>query len=150
MKRLILAMAVIAISTATLQAQNKMSAKKTVISIAGNIGIPTSEGYSFAAGGDIQADFGVAEGLAITLSGGYENYSVKSSLLAVAAGILFLYSRVLNFLFQQIYMVMHNWDMALVKAEAVHLHMLQALAITLAQILTPLLSILLSVKAEAL
>ena len=79
MKRLIVAMAVIALSTATLQAQNKISTKKTVISIAGNIGIPTSEGYSFAAGGDIQADFGVAEGLAITLSGGYENYSVKSS-----------------------------------------------------------------------
>ncbi len=30
--------------------------------------------------GDIQADFGVAEGVKITVSGGYENYSVKSSL----------------------------------------------------------------------
>ena len=71
-------MAVIAISTVSLQAQN-MSAKKTGISIAANIGVPTSTGYSFAAGGDIQADFGVAEGLKLTLSGGYENYSVKSS-----------------------------------------------------------------------
>ena len=56
MKRLILAMAVIAISTATVQAQTKMS-PKTVISIAGNIGIPTTTGLSLAYGGDLQADF---------------------------------------------------------------------------------------------
>ncbi len=79
MKRLILAMAVIAISTATVQAQDEMASKKVVVSIAGNVGIPTSTGYSFAVGGDLQADFAATEGLKITVSGGYENYSVKSS-----------------------------------------------------------------------
>lgn len=79
MKRLILAMAVIAISTATVQAQDDMASKKVVVSIAANVGIPTSTGYSFAVGGDLQADFAATEGLKITVSGGYENYSVKSS-----------------------------------------------------------------------
>lgn len=79
MKRLILAIAVIAISTATVQAQDNMASKKVGISIAANAGIPTSTGYSFAVGGDLQADFGVAQGLKITVSAGYENYSVKSS-----------------------------------------------------------------------
>jgi hypothetical protein len=79
MKKLILAIAVIVMSTIAANAQKGMSDKKTVVSIAGNIGLPTSTGYSFAAGGDIQADFGVAESIKITLSGGYEDYSIKSS-----------------------------------------------------------------------
>jgi len=83
MKKLILAMAVIAISTATVQAQ-----KKTAVSIAVNAGIPTTTGLSFAVGGDIQADFAAAEGLKITLSGGYENYSAKSSYGGGSFGIV--------------------------------------------------------------
>jgi hypothetical protein len=79
MKKLILMFAVIAISTISAKAQKNMAVRKTVVSIAGNIGLPTSTGYSFAAGGDIQADFGVAESFKITLSGGYEDYSVKSA-----------------------------------------------------------------------
>src|SRR5450432_2083396 len=72
MKKVILAMAVITISTASLQAQ-----KKTTLSIAANAGIPTTSGVSFAVGGDLQADFAATTGLKITLSGGYENYSFK-------------------------------------------------------------------------
>ncbi len=67
-------MAAILISIATIQAQ-----KKTMISIAVNAGIPTTTGFSFAVGGDLQADFAATQGLKITVSGGYENYSVKSS-----------------------------------------------------------------------
>ena len=78
MKRLILAMAVIAFSTATTQAQDDaMADKKVTVSIAGNVGLPTTSGYSFAVGGDLQADFAATQGLKITVSGGYENYSFK-------------------------------------------------------------------------
>jgi hypothetical protein len=80
MKRLILAMAVIAFSTATVKAQDDMAPKKVGISVAANIGLPTTTGYSFAVGGDLQADFAATEGLKITVSGGYENYSFKKSL----------------------------------------------------------------------
>jgi hypothetical protein len=83
MKKLILAMAVIAISTATVQAQ-----KKTALSIAVNAGIPTTTGLSFAVGGDLQADFAATEGLKITLSGGYENYSAKSSFGGGSFGLI--------------------------------------------------------------
>jgi len=74
-----LAIAIITISIASVKAQSNMTEKKTVVSIAANAGIPTTTGWSFAVGGDIQADFSVAESIKITLSGGYENYSVKSS-----------------------------------------------------------------------
>jgi hypothetical protein len=94
MKRLIFVMIVVAFSIATAQAQEKMSSKKTVISIAGNIGIPTTTGLSLAYGGDLQADFGVASGLKITVSGGYESYSVKggghtTGLIPLLAGAKF-------------------------------------------------------------
>lgn len=81
MKKLIFAIALITISIASVNAQDKTSGKKTVISIAVNAGIPISSPsiYSFAFGGDLQADFAATEGLKITLSGGYENYSIKSS-----------------------------------------------------------------------
>ncbi len=74
MKRLILAIYVIAFSTVSVNAQ---TATKSSFSIAGNIGIPTTSGLSLAYGGDVQADFGVATGLKITVSAGYEDYSVK-------------------------------------------------------------------------
>ena len=79
MKKLIFSIAFFTITMTAANAQ-KNDSKPTTISIAGNVGVPTSSGYSFAVGGDIQADFAVAEGLKITGSGGYEDYSVKSSL----------------------------------------------------------------------
>ena len=78
MKKLIFSIALFTIAMTAVNAQDNDS-KPTTISIAANIGVPTSTGYSFAVGGDIQADFGVAEAVKITVSGGYENYSVKSS-----------------------------------------------------------------------
>jgi hypothetical protein len=89
MKKLILAMIVVAISMVTVHAQEKSSTK---ISIAANAGIPTSSGISFAAGGDLQADFGK-----ITLSAGYETFSFKddlgtSSFIPVLAGLKFPFS----------------------------------------------------------
>jgi len=49
----------------------------TKISIAANIGAPTTTGYKLAYGVDLQADFPVASALAITASAGYENYHWK-------------------------------------------------------------------------
>ncbi|KAA9041136.1 hypothetical protein FW778_03610 [Ginsengibacter hankyongi] len=81
MKKTILAVAVLTISIASVKAQDDKSSKKTGISIAVNAGIPISSPsvYSFAFGADLQADFAATEGLKITASGGYENYSIKSS-----------------------------------------------------------------------
>jgi hypothetical protein len=85
MKKLILATAVIAISIATVQAQ-----KKTALSIAANVGIPVSSPsiYSFAVGGDLQADFAATAGLKLTLSGGYENFSIKSAYGKGSTGVI--------------------------------------------------------------
>ncbi|MDQ2720939.1 MAG: hypothetical protein M3Z26_14420 [Bacteroidota bacterium] len=78
MKKLIFAVAVIAFSTAAAQAQS--TSKSSMLSLGVNAGIPTTTGYSFAYGVDLQADFAVASTTKITASAGYENYSVKSSL----------------------------------------------------------------------
>ena len=80
MKKTILAIGVIVLTMATVQAQDKES-KKTTISIAANVGIPVSTPsvYSFAFGFDLQGDFPATTGLKATLSGGYENFSVKSA-----------------------------------------------------------------------
>ena len=59
MKKLIFSIALFTIAMTAVNAQDNDS-KPTTISIAANIGVPTSTGYSFAVGGDIQADFGVA------------------------------------------------------------------------------------------
>jgi hypothetical protein len=74
MKKIILAIAIVAFTTIGAQAQD---AKPTTLSIAANVGIPTSTGYSFAYGADLQADFGVAPTTKITASAGYEGYSWK-------------------------------------------------------------------------
>jgi hypothetical protein len=79
MKKFIFAIAIITLTTTMSYAQDNVAAKKTVISIAANLGFPTSTGYSFAVGGDLQADFGVSDNVKVTASGGYENYSIKSS-----------------------------------------------------------------------
>lgn len=71
MKKVILSLAVV------LFAFGASAQKSPKISIAANIGAPTTTGLSLALGADVQADFGVAEALAITASAGYENYSRK-------------------------------------------------------------------------
>ncbi len=77
MKKLIFVFAIVGFSTFSVKAQESASVKPTKISIAANIGIPTSTGLSLAYGADIQADFGVAPTTFITVSGGYEGYSWK-------------------------------------------------------------------------
>ena len=84
MKKVILALAVVAFSTAAVNAQTK----STTVSIAVNAGVPTTKGLSFAVGGDLQADFAVAPTTKITASAGYENYSVKSSYVGGSFGII--------------------------------------------------------------
>jgi hypothetical protein len=78
MKKVILAVAVIAFSAVSAQAQN--ASKSTTVSIGINAGIPTASPsiYSIAYGADLQADFAVAPTTKITASAGYENYSLKS------------------------------------------------------------------------
>jgi hypothetical protein len=66
MKKAILILAIVGLSTVEAHAQSKPR-----MSIAANIGVPTTSGYSFAYGADLQADFGVASTTFITLSGGY-------------------------------------------------------------------------------
>ena len=75
MKKFILAIVIICVSIANVQAQ-----KKTALSIAANAGIPTTTGYSVAWGLDLQADFAATQGLKITASGGYENFSLKKTM----------------------------------------------------------------------
>lgn len=80
MRNKIIALAIIALASTSVQAQDS---KPTTISIGVNVGIPTgtfSSVYSIAYGADLQADFAVAPTTKITASVGYENYSVKSDL----------------------------------------------------------------------
>lgn len=70
MRKFILSFAILAFAMGA-------KAQDTRFSIAANAGIPTTTGLSFAVGGDVQADFGVAASTFITASAGYENYSVK-------------------------------------------------------------------------
>lgn len=92
MKKLILAMSVVAFSAVSVQAQD--AAKPTTFSIGVNAGIPTTTGLSFAYGVDIQADFAVAPTTNITASAGYEDYSAKgggsvSGVVPLLAGVKF-------------------------------------------------------------
>jgi hypothetical protein len=93
MKKLLLAVAAITITAATVNAQ-------TAFSIAGNVGGGTTSGYKLVAGGDIQVDIPAGSGLKITGSAGYENfaYEVKvgtttfkghSSFIPILAGAKF-------------------------------------------------------------
>ena len=78
MKKVILALAVVAFSTMGAQAQD--AAKSTTLSIGINAGFPTTSPsvYAIAFGADLQADFSVAATTKITASAGYESYSIKS------------------------------------------------------------------------
>jgi len=91
MKKLFLAIAIIAFSTLSVQAQ--YLDRTTTLSIGVNAGIPTNSGYSFAYGADLQADFGVAATTKITVSAGYQGYSVKSDgstgIVPLLAGVKF-------------------------------------------------------------
>ncbi len=73
MKKIFLAIAILAF-TFNANAQDE---KSTSLSVGANIGLPTSTGYSFAYGADLQADFSVAPTTKITASAGYEGYSWK-------------------------------------------------------------------------
>jgi hypothetical protein len=75
MKKLILAIGIVAFSAAAAQAQQV--SKSTTLSLGVNAGIPTTAGLSFAYGADLQADFVVAPTTKITASAGYEGYSLK-------------------------------------------------------------------------
>lgn len=90
MKKLFLSLAVIAFAMGA-SAQEK----STRVSIAANIGAPTTSGMSLAYGADLQADFGVAPALAITVSGGYEGYSWKgggnSGIIPLLGGAKFMF-----------------------------------------------------------
>lgn len=93
MKKLLLAVAAITITAATVNAQ-------TAFSIAGNAGSGTTSGYKLAAGGDIQVDIPAGSGLKITGSAGYQNFAFEvkvgtttfkghSSFIPVLAGAKF-------------------------------------------------------------
>lgn len=72
MKRVIFSLAIVAFAFgATAQTTPKMS-------VAVNLGAPTTSGYKIAYGADAQADFLATEGLFITGSAGYQNYHWKS------------------------------------------------------------------------
>ena len=93
MKKLILAISIVAFSTVGAQAQS--ASKSTTLSIGINAGIPTNSVYNFAYGADLQADFAVAATTKITGSAGYEGYSAKGSnyvnnyFIPVLAGVKF-------------------------------------------------------------
>ncbi|MEO8721816.1 MAG: hypothetical protein ABI297_00835 [Ginsengibacter sp.] len=74
MKKLLLVFAAVAFTTISVKAQD---AKSTTLSLAANIGIPTTSGLSIAYGADLQADFAVAPTTRITGSVGYEGYKIK-------------------------------------------------------------------------
>lgn len=95
MKKLILAMAVIAISTVTVQAQESVT-KKTVFSIGLEAGLPVGTAgigdlYSFAIGGSLQGEYLVSPDFGLTLKAGYLDYLIKGGgkgdgLIPVLAG----------------------------------------------------------------
>lgn len=80
MKKLILAIAVIAISTVTVQAQSVT--KKTVLSVGAEAGFPVGSAglgdvYSFAIGGSLQVEYLVSPDFGLTLKAGYLDYLAK-------------------------------------------------------------------------
>ncbi|MEP6584818.1 MAG: outer membrane beta-barrel protein [Ginsengibacter sp.] len=80
MKKLLLAIAVIAISTMTTQAQDN-SLKELRFSIGVEPSLPIGDfndaGYNFGIGGSVQGEYKVADDFGLTLNAGYINYSAK-------------------------------------------------------------------------
>lgn len=85
MRKLVLVASILLVSFCS-QAQGK----KMALSVAVNAGIPVSTPsiYSSAVGADLQADFAATEGLKITASAGYENFSVKKGFGGGSTGII--------------------------------------------------------------
>ena len=83
MKKLLLAVAVITISAATVNAQKSSMANSTNFSIGLEGSVPSgtfhSLGYNFGIGGSAQVDHKISSDAAITFYAGYINYSNKSS-----------------------------------------------------------------------
>lgn len=75
-------LAIVLFAAANVNAQ--LNYKPTTFSLGINVGVPTSPSdfYSIAYGADLQADFAVAPTTKITASVGYENYSVKNTILS--------------------------------------------------------------------
>jgi len=93
MKKFILVLAIVTFSNIATYAQDS---KPTTVSIAANVGIPTSVGLSFAYGADLQADFAVAPTTKLTGSIGYEGYSIKGGggnvgIVPILAGVKFFF-----------------------------------------------------------
>lgn len=74
MKKVLLFVAVIFVSAASVNAQGK-----TTFSLAGNMGYGTYTYGKLVAGGDIQADIPATTGLKITASAGYESFGYSTS-----------------------------------------------------------------------
>ena len=81
MKKLFLAIAIISIPMAVIQAQSVT--KKAIFSIGVEAGLPVgtagiSDIYSFAIGGSLQGEYIVSPDFGLTLKAGYLNYSGKN------------------------------------------------------------------------
>jgi hypothetical protein len=95
MKKIILAFAVIIISTLTIKAQENPT-KKMLLSIGVEVGLPVGTAgigsvYSFAIGGSLQGEYKVSPGFGLTLKAGYLDYLLKgggkgSGFIPVLAG----------------------------------------------------------------
>lgn len=68
--------AVVLFAATSSQAQESSTPMK--FSIAANVGVPTTTGYSVSIGADLQADFGIANNTSVTGSVGYQNFKLKS------------------------------------------------------------------------
>jgi hypothetical protein len=83
MKKLILAMVIISIPIAVIQAQSVT--KKTIFSIGIEAGVPVGTAgindiYSFAIGGSLQGEYLVSPDFGLTLKAGYLNYLGKNGI----------------------------------------------------------------------
>ncbi len=78
MKKLLFAVAIITMSAASVNAQEKtMTSNGTTFSIAGNIGTGTKKGFKTTYGADVQVDIPATTGLKITASAGYQHFKYK-------------------------------------------------------------------------
>ncbi len=78
MKKLILSFAVLSITAASVNAQDKMmSSRRTNVEVGANVAAPVSSGVKIGYGADLQVNIPVASMVDLTASGGYENFSYK-------------------------------------------------------------------------
>jgi len=82
MKKIILSLSIVAFAFGA----NAQTTPK--ISVAVNAGAPTEKNYTIAYGADLQADFPIAESLAITASAGYQNYHWKVGSISDNVGFI--------------------------------------------------------------